>query len=664
MPRAPFLGEVKLFWCEYCNVPLLSSKCSKCGREGVGNGIIKVPITPPGDVRPAFECDLKLIRSIVNRDYGSRVGDRVVPGDKIVLLNRAPDIDRMDEVIIDGKVIGMIRYDLKRQNWEFLPKISGARRLYMYGARKWIKIDKGAADAILNGLNLLIPGIVDLDQNIKREDNVIIVNERSEVIATGRSKISARELKYLEKGLAVKVREASPPVNERINPGGQTWHDVLEANSEFLEKEEQKSISLIRKVVRKYKKDVTVAFSGGKDSLATLLLAMKALDTSFKILYVDTGIEFPETVKYSEKIFDLLGVKRNVLRKHVSENVFWNLTEKFGPPGRDFRFCCKTNKLGPIAQLISSHFKNGCITLIGVRRYESERRARDASIWENPWVPNQIAFSPIRNWTALHVWLYIFREGLPYNPLYEFGFTRLGCWLCPAMRLGDISIIRASHKDLWEKWETFLVNWADKHDLNSDWLKYGLWRWKNPPESLLRSLSISDISKLKSKSSKRTPLSCTVIIGPEGCNRDIFSANGITSPGNIDLRILSVYLTPLGHVYLSNKLNVIRLLAKDGSLTCYIYEDGSFKVISRKQMTMDVFAKKVRSFVKQLLLTILRAKNCTKCGICSSKCPEKAITIFNGKFMINSNLCKHCGLCIQNCPVNLLQDNLLVSFVQ
>ena len=53
--KIPFLGEVKLFWCKTCNIPLIDDfKCNICGNIG-----FKVNITPPGDVRPGFSYDIE-----------------------------------------------------------------------------------------------------------------------------------------------------------------------------------------------------------------------------------------------------------------------------------------------------------------------------------------------------------------------------------------------------------------------------------------------------------------------------------------------------------------------------------------------------------------------------------------------------------------------------
>ncbi|NIR15141.1 MAG: phosphoadenosine phosphosulfate reductase family protein, partial [Desulfobacterales bacterium] len=46
--------------------------------------------------------------------------------------------------------------------------------------------------------------------------------------------------------------------------------------------------------------------------------------------------------------------------------------------------------------------------------------------------------NPIQNWNALEVWLYIFKEKADFNPLYNQGYHRMGCYLCPSSPLAEL----------------------------------------------------------------------------------------------------------------------------------------------------------------------------------------------------------------------------------
>ncbi|MDL5502208.1 MAG: phosphoadenosine phosphosulfate reductase family protein, partial [Candidatus Methanoperedens sp.] len=108
---------------------------------------------------------------------------------------------------------------------------------------------------------------------------------------------------------------------------------------------------------------------------------------------------------------------------------------------------CKVCKLGAITKVIEQNYENGCLTFIGQRKYESQIRADSEHIWKNPSVGNQIGATPIQNWTALHVWLYLFWKKAKHNPLYEEGFDRIGCWLCPSASMADFSRLSRIHPE-------------------------------------------------------------------------------------------------------------------------------------------------------------------------------------------------------------------------
>ena len=129
---------------------------------------------------------------------------------------------------------------------------------------------------------------------------------------------------------------------------------------------------------------------------------------------MDTGLEFDQTKENVERIAEEHSLELIV---ESAGDSFWRNLEVFGIPAKDFRWCCKTCKLGPATRLIQKNFPNGVLSFIGQRAYESEQRARKGKVWRNPWTPNQLAASPIQKWTALHVWLYLMSKGARTNPL-------------------------------------------------------------------------------------------------------------------------------------------------------------------------------------------------------------------------------------------------------
>ncbi|MDD1724936.1 MAG: phosphoadenosine phosphosulfate reductase family protein, partial [Methanospirillum sp.] len=190
------------------------------------------------------------------------------------------------------------------------------------------------------------------------------------------------------------------------------------------------------------------------------------------ILYIDTGLEFPETEENIRAVTDRYDLE---CERIDTGGELWREFDIQGPPAVDHRWCCRTAKLEPLRRFIDSNWGE-CVSFVGQRKYESFSRMKNPRVWRNAYVKNQICLAPIHTWTALHVWLYIFREKAPYNAMYEHGVDRMGCYMCPASDLAVLERIRAVHPELWKAWEAKLNEWREKHNLSESWITEGEWR--------------------------------------------------------------------------------------------------------------------------------------------------------------------------------------------
>ena len=430
------LGKNHLRWCYGCNLPILESKeCPVCGEPTE-----EIELTPPGDARPAFQHDIDLIRSILDRDYGEGTGQAVLPEGHIVILSKAPALDRMDEVIVDGAVVASLRYDMG-SGWKFVSRMQGAYRIGKAYSKGYVVCDPGAVPFVRESKNLMAPGVVDADPDIKPGDEILIVTAEREVVATGMARMTGPEMVAADKGVAVKTRWYKPEEFRDLQTP-HTWDDVVEANHDVIEKRVTEAVGFIRNTIEKNQKPAIVSFSGGKDSLASLLLTIDA-GLSLPVLFVDTGLEFDETVEHVRDVCRRHNLK--LIEEKAPTDAFFGNLVYFGPPAKDYRWCCKTNKLGPTVGAITKNFPDGVLSFIGQRKYESEARNAKPRVWTNPWTPGQIGASPIQNWCAMHVWLYIFSRKEPFNVWYTRGLDRIGCFLCPASDLAEFEAIHAVH---------------------------------------------------------------------------------------------------------------------------------------------------------------------------------------------------------------------------
>ncbi|MCE5298416.1 MAG: phosphoadenosine phosphosulfate reductase family protein [Methanoregulaceae archaeon] len=455
--RPSFLGKMLLHWCDTCHVPVLSDSCA-CGA-----GARKVPVTPPGDIRPAFPADVSLINSI----YTAHFGAPLIPPGHIALLNKVPDNDRMEEIMMGGAVVGAIRYIPGEKRWEPLPRPEAA--LYLHPSLRFVVVDPGAVASIRDeGASVLAPGLVTIHPSVRAGDEVFILDPSGDYAGVGRARADAAEAVGMTRGSVVRTRKN---VRSSCIPAPSTWDDAVLANARVLEEAEAEAIRFIRNVSSNYTRQATVSYSGGKDSLATLLLVMKAIGR-VPLLFADTGLEFPETYQNVEDVAALYELE--VVRSDGGSR-FWEAFARNGPPAVNRRWCCSACKLLPLYDAILGRWGE-CLSFIGQRRYESFRRKESSRVFKNGIVKNQVSAAPIQNWTALHVWLYLFRENAPFNPLYAERLDRIGCYMCPSSDVAILEVIREKYPELWIGWELHLSEWCEEHGLPSRWMDEMSWR--------------------------------------------------------------------------------------------------------------------------------------------------------------------------------------------
>jgi phosphoadenosine phosphosulfate reductase len=598
-------------------------------------------ITPPGDARPASAHDIALARSIIDRQFGEGCGRAAVPDGHFTVMNKAPALDRMDELIIDGKVAGTLRYDLDR-GWVFLTRMCGAKAIQSVASKGIVVADPGAIKPILSGSNLLAPGVLRSSEGIKVGDEVLVVDDRGRAFAAGMARMSHEEMAPHAKGMAVKVRWFEEPEDSRSPMPGSGWPEVIEANRPEMERKVAEATNFILRIRDEQKLPAIVSFSGGKDSLATLLLCLKA-GLRLPVFYVDTGLEFPETARHVEDIARRHDLE--LIMEYAPREAFREGLKVFGPPGRDYRWCCKTNKLGPTVRAIVKHFPDGVLSFIGQRRYESESRAAKPRVWRNPWTPGQVGASPIQNWTAMHVWILIMSEGEPYNPWYDRGLDRIGCYLCPASDLAELKLVAAS-SDIFREWEENLRTYAASRGLPPEWVEYGLWRWRMVPPSIRQELDRVGISvKATAPKPENTPAE----------NLRLFIQKGV-SPCTMGFSIEGAFNRPLHLDRVANVLNMIgevEVNKEEG--WCSV--DGVTVFDAGALMGKGPDAEKLKEKVERVRRTVVKAEECVCCGVCIARCFEGALSIEPGRVRVDDARCAHCGRCLEPCPAITFGDS-------
>lgn len=202
----------------------------------------------------------------------------------------------------------------------------------------------------------------------------------------------------------------------------------------YLKELESESIFVIREVFAQFD-NPAILFSGGKDSIVLVHLAMKAFAPAkipFPLVHIDTGHNFPETIAFRDQLVNKLGVNLVVgsVQKSIDEG---RVKEESG-------LNASRNALQTVTLLdtIEEHQYDACMG--GARRDEEKARAKERFFSHRDdfgqWDPkNQrpelwnlfngrknmgenFRVFPISNWTEMDVWNYIMEENIELPPLY------------------------------------------------------------------------------------------------------------------------------------------------------------------------------------------------------------------------------------------------------
>lgn len=614
-----------IFWCQSCNVPLLKSTCDICQSEGT-----HVNLSPPGDIRFCSPHEKEVLKGLLLTAFGC---DPL--GDRLVLLNKTTGDDRTDEVIVDGLHFGILRFDMKTLGYVFDLSIDGAKILAANTANKTVELRK--ASSHLSGKKVKADQLLKFTHDIKKGDTVLI--KCRNLIGFGVS-LSDHEYFNSSEDAVLRVRKldgSTVSLNRRIS----SIHDVIKANASHMEKISKDAANVIKGIAgRKEYRDlpVHVSFSGGKDSLVVLDLAVNALKRrQIEAFFLNTGIEFPETVEFARQFCASRSID---LKEAAAGDAFWENLERFGPPAKDMRWCCKVCKLAPANRLIDESVSGGqvCLTVDGKRRYESFSRASISASEKNPFVPVQLNIFPIRDWRAIEVWLYIYGKKLEYNPLYDMGFERVGCYLCPASLSAEYQLFSKLHPELHTRWNAYLLEWASKKGLLESFVEHGLWRWKELPPKMIK--LAEELGIRYDLSAVNESFSVESVSGASPCTSGGFTIEA--KIGGVSLQDAADVLHIVGNIKAAENMGM--LLVKTTDATVKFFSSGNLLVTADSREKAD-------EVFRQVVLQLMRVCMCTRCGICKGVCPVGAIEVDDIRGLFISDACIRCGKCIEPCVV-------------
>ena len=197
---------------------------------------------------------------------------------------------------------------------------------------------------------------------------------------------------------------------------------------------ESESIHIIREVIAEFDRPALL-FSGGKDSIVMLHIAVKAVRPSLlpiPVVHIDTGHNFPEVIEYRDRTVEQLGIE--LIVGSVEDAISSGRIAKSADPGGS------RNRLQTPVLLETIRKNKFGAVFGGARRDEERARAKERvysfrdefgqwdpknqrpEVWSlyNSFInPGQhIRIFPLSNWTELDIWRYIAAQGIEVPSIY------------------------------------------------------------------------------------------------------------------------------------------------------------------------------------------------------------------------------------------------------
>jgi phosphoadenosine phosphosulfate reductase len=152
-----------------------------------------------------------------------------------------------------------------------------------------------------------------------------------------------------------------------------------------------------------------------------MVLSHMLLETApaIPVLFLDTFHHFAETYKYRDEM--ATAWKMNLINLKAAE-------PKVGLWRESTEQCCAVHKVGPLFAALEQHD----VWFAALRREQSPSRAnlQEVEPFRLPSGKVIQRVSPLAAWTARDVWKYAKEHSIPLIPLYEVGYTSIGCEPC------------------------------------------------------------------------------------------------------------------------------------------------------------------------------------------------------------------------------------------
>ena len=149
------------------------------------------------DIKP----HLNRVRIIADYQFGKGAGCALFPDDVEFQMSST---GRVRQILVDGKRLATVR----AHDGMLTLGIAGAMKLHVFlkFPKNRVVVNSDAAPFVAKGKNAFARHVVDADPEIRAGEEVMVVDEKDSLLATGKTALSALEMTAFKKGVAVEIR--------------------------------------------------------------------------------------------------------------------------------------------------------------------------------------------------------------------------------------------------------------------------------------------------------------------------------------------------------------------------------------------------------------------------------------------------------------------------
>jgi len=206
---------------------------------------------------------------------------------------------------------------------------------------------------------------------------------------------------------------------------GATVKDIKLLAEEF---ETKSAEDVIRWALVTYRQQVAISTSLQAEGMVILDMAYR-LYPSVRVLTIDTGRLPKETYELVDRVRGRYGIQVEVVYPdhiELSRMVTKHGVNPFYQSVSLRLLCCQIRKVEPMVRSL----QNFDAWISGLRRTQSDSRAKISKIEVDKVYENTIKINPLADWSHDQVWDYVRANDVPYNDLYDKGYSSIGCEPC------------------------------------------------------------------------------------------------------------------------------------------------------------------------------------------------------------------------------------------